>query len=160
MDKSTLEKQIIETWFINHRTNLMLIGELTQEALDYTTSKRGGGTIGHQLAHIYNMRFLKLEKYDKKLVSDLTTITAEDKKTIPMLKDCHTLSAKRVAEVLEDGLKKDATIKGFTRGVVPLLGYFISHEAHHRGNILLTLKTCGFKITDKLKYGIWEWNKI
>ncbi|MBN9384916.1 MAG: hypothetical protein J0H74_29445 [Chitinophagaceae bacterium] len=160
MNKSTLEKQIIETWFINHRTNLMLIGELTQEALDYTTSKRGGGTIGHQLAHIYNMRFLKLEKYDKKLISDLTTITAEDKKTIPMLKDCHTLSAKRVAEVLEDGLKKDATIKGFTRGVVPLLGYFISHEAHHRGNILLTLKTCGFKITDKLKYGIWEWNKI
>ena len=157
---TTLEKQIIDTWFINHRTNLMLIGELTQEALDYTTSKRGGGTIGHQLAHIYNVRFWKLEKYDKKLVSDLAAITAEDQKTIPMLKDCHTLSATRVGEVLEDGLKKDATIKGFARGVVPLLGYFISHEAHHRGNILLTLKTCGFKITDKLKYGIWEWNKI
>lgn len=157
---TTLEKQIIDTWFINHRTNLMLIGELTQEALDYTTSKRGGGTIGHQLAHIYNVRFWKLEKFDKKLISDIATIAAEDKKTIPMLKDCHTLSANRVAEVLEDGLKQNATIKGFKRGVVPLLGYFISHEAHHRGNILLTLKTCGFKITDKLKYGIWEWNKI
>lgn len=157
---TTLEKQIIDTWFINHRTNLMLIGELTQEALDYTTSKRGGGTIGHQLAHIYNVRFWKLEKYDKKLTSDLATITAEDKKTIPMLKDCHTLSANRVAEVLEDGLKQNATIKGFKRGVVPLLGYLISHEAHHRGNILLTLKISGFKLTDKLKYGIWEWNKI
>jgi len=157
---TTLEQQIIDTWFINHRTNLMLIGELTQEALDYTTSKRGGGTIGHQLAHIYNVRFWKLEKYDKKLISDLAAITAEDKKTIPMLKDCHTVSANRVAEVLEEGLKKNATIKGFRRGVVPLLGYFISHEAHHRGNILLTLKTCGFKLTDKLKYGIWEWNKI
>jgi hypothetical protein len=62
---TTLE-QIIDTWFINHRTNLMLIGELTQEALDYTTSKRGGGTIGHQLAHIYNVRFWKLEKYDSR----------------------------------------------------------------------------------------------
>jgi len=157
---TTLENQIIDTWFINHRTNLMLIGELTQEALDYTTSKRGGGTIGHQLAHIYNVRFWKLEKYDKKLISDLATITAEDKKTIPMLIDCHTLSAKRVAEVLEDGLNQNATIKGFKRGVVPLLGYLISHEAHHRGNILLTLKISGFKLTDKLKYGIWEWNKI
>jgi hypothetical protein len=37
--------------------------KLTQEALEYTTSKRGGGTIGHQLAHIYNVRFWKLEKY-------------------------------------------------------------------------------------------------
>jgi uncharacterized damage-inducible protein DinB len=157
---TTLEKQIMDTWFINHRTNLMLIGELTQEALDFTTSKRGGGTVGHQLAHMYNVRFWKLEKFDKKLISDLTAIAAGDKKSIPMLKDCHTLSANRVAGVLEDGLTKNAAIKGFTRGVVPLLGYFISHEAHHRGNILLTLKTCGFKLTDKLKYGIWEWNKI
>lgn len=157
---TTLEQQIIDTWFINHRTNLMLIDELTEEALDYTTSKRGGGTIGHQLAHIYNVRFWKLEKYDKQLVSNLATIKAEDTKTIQMLKDCHNLSADLVAEVLKDGLNKDGAIKGFKRGVVPLLGYFISHEAHHRGNMLLTLKTCGFKITDKLKYGIWEWNKI
>ena len=157
---TTLEKQIIDTWLINHRTNLMLIEELTQEALDYTTSKRGGGTIGHQLAHIYNVRFWKLEKYDKRLVSDLAAITAEDPKTISMLKDCHILSAKRIGEILEHGLKDAAVIKGFKRGVVPLLGYFISHEAHHRGNILLTLKICGFKITDKLKYSIWEWNKI
>lgn len=157
---TTLEQQIINTWFINHRTNLMLIDELAEEALDYTTSKRGGGTVGHQLAHMYNVRFWKLEKYDKQLASDLSSIKAEDKKTIQMLKECHSISAERIGEMLEDGLKKGGTIKGFKRGVVPLLGYFISHEAHHRGNILLTLKNCGFKISDKLKYGIWEWNKI
>ncbi len=157
---TTIEKQIIETWFINHRTNLMLINSLTAEALSFTTSKRGGGTIGHQLAHIYNVRFWKLEKYDKSLIADLATITAEDTKTISMLKDCHTLSAERIGKVLEDGIKKNGEIKGFKRGVVPLLGYFISHEGRHRGNILLTLKNCGFKIPDELKYGIWEWNKI
>jgi len=36
----------------------------------------------------------------------------------------------------------------------------ISHEAHHRGGILLTMKQCGIKIPDTLKWGIWEWNKI
>ncbi len=157
---TALEKQVMDTWFINHRINLMLIGELTEEALDMTTSKRGGGTVGHQLAHMYNVRFWKLEKLDKKLVADLATITAEDKKTIPMLTDCHTLSADRVARLLEDSLNNNAAIKRFSRGVVPLLGYFITHEAHHRGNILLTLKNCGFRITDKLKYTIWDWNKI
>jgi uncharacterized damage-inducible protein DinB len=157
---NTIEKQIIETWFINHRTNLMLISSLTEEALNYTTSKRGGGTVGHQLAHIYNIRFWKLEKYDKSLIADLTTIMAGDAKTISMLKDCHKVSADLIAKILEDGIKKNGEIKGFKRGVVPLLGYFISHEGHHRGNILLTLKNCGFKIPDELKYGIWEWNKI
>jgi uncharacterized damage-inducible protein DinB len=157
---STIEEQIIETWFINHRTNLMLINALTEEALNFTTSKRGGGTVGHQLAHIYNVRFWKLEKYDKSLVAELTTITAEDTKTLSMLKECHTISADLIGKVLEKGIQKNGEIKGFKRGVVPLLGYFISHEGHHRGNMLLTLKHCGFKITDDLKYGIWEWNKI
>lgn len=157
---TTIEEQIIETWYINHRTNLMLINALTEEALDFTTSKRGGGTVGHQLAHMYNVRFWKLEKYDKSLITELTTITAEDIKTLSMLKDCHTISADLIGKILESGIGKNGEIKGFKRGVVPLLGYFISHEGHHRGNILLTLKQCGFKITDDLKYGIWEWNKI
>jgi uncharacterized damage-inducible protein DinB len=138
----------------------MLINSLTEEALNYTTSKRGGGTVGYQLAHIYNMRFLKLEKYDKSLITGLTTITAEDPRTISMLKDCHKVSAELIGKILEDGIRKNGEIKGFKRGVVPLLGYFISHEGHHRGNILLTLKNCGFKIPDELKYGIWDWNKV
>jgi uncharacterized damage-inducible protein DinB len=157
---TAIEQQILDTWFINHRTNLKLLDNLTEDALALTTSKRGGGSVGHQLAHMYNVRFWKLEKLNKKLVKDLTTIQAEDTKTIAMLKDSHTLSAGLVAEVLKKGIENGGDVKGNKRGVVPLLGYFIHHEAHHRGNILLTLKSCGFKLTDELKYGIWDWNKV
>lgn len=155
-----IEKQIIDTWFLNHRTNLRLINSLTEKELSYTTSKRGGGSVGHQLAHIYNVRFWKLEKYDKTLVGDLDTIKASDKKTIEMLTDCHIITANLISEMLTKGIEDGGKVKGFKRGVVPLLGYFIHHEAHHRGNILLTLKLCGFKLPNELKYGIWEWNKI
>lgn len=155
-----IEQQILDTWFINHRTNLMLIDNLTEESLILTTSKRGGGSIGHQLAHIYNVRFWKLEKFNKEFVKDLTTNQADDMKTIAMLKDCHTISADLIAEVLKKGIEDNGNVKGYKRGLIPLLGYFIHHEAHHRGNILLTLKLCDFKLTAELKYGIWEWNKI
>ena len=40
-----------------------------------------------------------------------------------------------------------------------MLGYFIAHESHHRGSILLTLKQCGEKIPDAVKWGLWEWGK-
>ncbi|MGN6248474.1 MAG: DinB family protein [Ginsengibacter sp.] len=157
---TTIEQQVMETWFINHRTNLKLLDNITEEALTLTTSKRGGGTVGHQLAHMYNVRFWKLEKIDKELVKDLGTMKAEDPKSIAMLKECHTISADLVAEMLKEGIENGGKVKGNKRGLVPLLGYFIHHEAHHRGNILLTLKLCGFKLTDELKYGIWDWNKI
>ncbi|MGN6267134.1 MAG: DinB family protein [Ginsengibacter sp.] len=157
---TSIEKQILETWFINHRTNLKVLDNLTEEALTLSTSKRGGGSVGHQLAHMYNVRFWKLEKINQELVKELTTVKAEDSKTIAMLKDCHTVSAGLIAEVLKKGIEDGGNIKGNKRGLVPLLGYFIHHEAHHRGNILLTLKLCGYKLTDELKYGIWEWNKL
>lgn len=155
-----IESQIIETWFINHRTNILLMNSINEEALGFTTSKRGGGSVGHQLAHIYNVRYWKLESFDKKLVADLETLKASDEKSIKMLVDCHEITAKLVEKMLRSGIENDGNMKGFKRGVIPLLGYFIHHEAHHRGNILLTLKRCGFKLPNELKYGIWEWNKI
>ena len=50
-------------------------------------------------------------------------------------------------------------VKGFKKGVIPFLAYFVSHESHHRGNILLTLKQSGEKLPDAVKWGIWEWGK-
>lgn len=90
----------------------------------------------------------------------LVTLKAEDPKSVSQLIELHTKTAKLIGQVLESGIQNGGTIKGFKRGVVPFLGYLIHHEAHHRGNILLTLKRCGFKLPTELQYGIWEWNKI
>jgi uncharacterized damage-inducible protein DinB len=34
----------------------------------------------------------------------------------------------------------------------------IAHEGHHRGHAMLTLKQCGIKLPDVLKWGLWEWS--
>ena len=157
---TAIENQILETWFINHRTNLIMLKHIENEELALSTAPRGGGSVGHQLAHMYNVRYWKLENFNKNLVADLATVKATDEKTIEMLTNCHEVSANLISEIFKKGIENDGEIKGFKRGLVPLLGYFIHHEAHHRGNILLTLKRCGVKLPDELKYGIWEWNKI
>ncbi len=154
-----LEIQIIETWQINHRVNLMLLDALTDESLHFSLSPRGGGSIGHQLAHIYNVRYWHIEKIDKSLIKDSKTIRAEDEKTIDLLRELNEISVEWINKILENAIN-GKKIKGTKRGIITYLGYFIAHEAHHRGNILLTLKLSGFKLPDKLKYSIWDWNNI
>ncbi len=133
---------------------------MTDDALDLTLSPRGGGKIGHQLAHMYNVRFWKLEKLDKSLVSNLKTIKSGDVKTCDILTNYHQISSDLIQQSIEASFNNNAKIKGFKRGLIPFLGYLISHEAHHRGNIFLTLKLSKFKLPAELKYGVWEWNKI
>jgi uncharacterized damage-inducible protein DinB len=68
-------------------------------------------------------------------------------------------STKGVAELLSRSWDDGGKVKSFRKGVIPMLGYFISHESHHRGSIILTLKQTGEKIPDEVKWGLWEWGK-
>ena len=77
-----------------------------------------------------------------------------------LLKKQLTHSAAAMAKWIERGVNDDGKIRGFKRGVVTMLGYLISHEAHHRGNILLTLKQCGHPIPKEIRDRIWAWNQI
>lgn len=151
--------QIIETWSINNRVNLMLIDAIPDEALHVSLSPRGGGTPVKQFAHIYNIRFWKLEKMAGDLVKSWSSISLKDELNKSLLNKSLKESAECISALLNRAGEKNK-LKGFKRGVIPLLGYFISYESHHRGNIVLTLKQCGHKLPKSVTNGIWNWDKI
>jgi uncharacterized damage-inducible protein DinB len=157
---SPLESQIIETWRIHNRTCLFLIENLSVEALSATLSKRGGRDIARQLAHVYNVRATRLESFAKKQKTPLEQFPSEISPSKKELLQAFEQSGLVMEKYIEFCIANGGVVSNFKRGVVPMIGYYISHEAHHRGGLLLTMKQSGIKIPDSLKWGIWDWNKI
>ena len=50
----------------------MILDAINDEVLDYTFAPRGGGKIGHQFAHMYNVRYWKIENANKSLVTEIS----------------------------------------------------------------------------------------
>jgi len=138
----------------------MLLDEISAEGLNVTFSKRGGGTPAKQFAHIHNVRYWKLEKLKKELAQKQGKIDRSDELCHELLRIRLLKSAEAVADLLKEGYENEGLIEGYRRGVYTLMGYLIAHEAHHRSNMIQTLKQCDHKLSRSFTINIWDWNKI
>ena len=156
----TLTAQITQTWAIHNRTMLYLIHNLPDEAFNCTLSKRGGRNIAMQLAHCISVRFFRLENFIKQHNLNFSEFPKNHTPNREELIEAFSVSGEIMEKVIENTIELDGKAPAFAKGIVPMIGYYISHEAHHRGHALLTMKECGISIPDTLKWGVWEWNKI
>jgi uncharacterized damage-inducible protein DinB len=69
------------------------------------------------------------------------------------------LSGKAVGKFLGSALREERFVKSFKRNPVRWMGYLISHESHHRGQIALALKQSGMRLPQEVAMrGLWqEW---
>lgn len=153
-------EQVLEAWHTNNRINLFLIDKISDEGMKCTLSARGGRNVVRQFTHLHNLRVWHLEKRAKDLAKGLHKFDTHDEPGKGTLKDHMNASAKAIETYFREVVGGEKKRACFKKGAIPYLGYFISHESHHRGSILLTLKQSGHRLSQADGYAIWNWDRI
>ena len=151
---SHLPHALLEAFKTNNRINQYLIDNLPPAAWTAKPPDGKGRTIAAIVAHMHNVRvmWLKAAKADE-IPEQL------DRSTVTLAQAVGALDASlnALSIVMSRAFETDGRIKGFRPDVAGFLGYLISHDAHHRGQIAMLARQLGHPLPQKAMFGMWEW---
>jgi uncharacterized damage-inducible protein DinB len=147
--------RLIDSWEINNRINIYLLNSIDDDKLEAKLMNKGRSA-GEQLAHLHNVRLMWLQVSAPELLKKVKKIEKENSHDKKLIVKSLEQSGKVMAEFLKSAFEA-GKVKGFKPHPEAFLSYLIAHEAHHRGQVLLALKSNGVKLDQKIIYGMWEW---
>lgn len=152
--------EAIEAWRINQRINVRLIQRISDEGMFCSLSQRGGRNVVRQFAHLQYVRVYQLKRRAKALAVGAKAFESKEEPSRKALVTALNDSSKRIEKWIRLAHEGAPGVRTQKRGLIPTVAYLIAHESHHRGSIILTLKTCGHPLEKATRDAIWDWNRM
>lgn len=112
-------------------------------------------TIAALVAHLHNCGLRYLTRTDR-----AARVPRElDRFRVTRAQAIRALGAKRraVLRVVGQALAQGRRLVGFPHDAATYLAYYMAHDAHHRGQILLQARLLGRPLSRKVLAGMWQW---
>ena len=162
-----LRQTILDAWNTNNRVTIFLIEHLPVELWEAAVPGAPRRTIRMIAGHIHNARCMWIKTLGKEhgiaLPPSVDRYKVKPGQLVPALRR----SSAGVLGLLELGFENGGSIPASSSYVwrnLPLdvghvLSYFIAHEGHHRGQLVMLARQLGHRLPVEVTGGLWHWNK-
>lgn len=142
----------LRAFAIHNRINSYLIDAIDNSIWDAQRPSGKGRTIAALFAHMHSVRLMWLKAAKQELPESLDKAA-----TRAATKSALNKSAEAIAALVLPTLESDAHIPNFKPDAWAFIGYLVSHESHHRGQVTLLAREHGTPVDQKVNFGLWEW---
>jgi len=164
---------LLEAYAVNDAMNQLLLANLDPRAWRAeptgaaSGNKSRGRTIAAIFAHLHNCRLTWLRNSAPHLKCPARL--DPNRCTMKQAAAAHKKSAELCLRMLTDALscEPERRVTKFSRGWLrawpaggAMFCYMFSHEAHHRGQILMLAHQLGYRIPVQTAAGVWDWDKL
>jgi uncharacterized damage-inducible protein DinB len=165
MAKNANAESLIAAWRTNNRVTTDLVRQLPSALWDVSVPGGRGRTVRTVMAHLHNARC----SWIKTLGSEhgIVTPARVDRRRVSRRELVAALgrSGKGMEALLELGLAAGGHVppsKGYvwrnlSLDVAHVLTYFVAHDAHHRGQIVMLARQTGHLLPQGVMNGLWQW---
>ena len=162
-----VSQALLSIYAVNDAMNQLILSHIDPRAwrAQPPGRKGSGRTIGAIFAHLHNSRLVWLKHSAPHLKCPAPL--DPDRCTMRQAAAAHKKSGEQCLSMLTEALSTDPKrrVTKFERGSwaptwpadATMFAYMFSHEAHHRGQILMLAHQLGYRLPDnKVAYGIWN----
>jgi uncharacterized damage-inducible protein DinB len=160
-----LRETVLDTWRTSNRLTVYLIERLPRELWACAIPGAPRRTIRMIAGHLHNSRCMWIKTLGRELgipvPPGVDRHRVGRKELIPALRQ----SSCGILRLLTLGCEQGGRIppastyiwRNLPLDVGHVLGYFVAHEAHHRGQIVLVARALGYRLPSSVTAGLWQW---
>jgi uncharacterized damage-inducible protein DinB len=155
---------LIAAWRTNNSVTTYLVEHLPRDLWDKPVPGVPRRTVRTIAAHIHNARCGWIKSMGA--AHGVAVPNPVDARRVPQAELPRALarSSEGIVELIRLGASRGGRVpsavwQNFPTDLVHFLTYFVAHEAHHRGQLIMLARQLGCRLPAEVTAGVWQWKR-